>query len=386
MRSIVKFGLCGAVAAATAAGWVALKPASVPAVVKAVPPVPVVFAMVKQEDVPIILNGLGTVQAENSAVIRSRVMGILQSVNFVGGHFVHRGDLLAQVDPRPSQAALDQAVAQLERDQSNLLNAQVNLSRDVSLLSRGFATEQQVTNEKSQISQLQSSIKSDQAGVENAKTQLSYTSLVAPFDGVTGLRLLDVGNIVQPTDPTGIVILNQVQPITVQFTLPSAAIPDIQDAMSAGMVEAIAFDQTGTRQLDTGRLSILNNQADPQSGTVQLKAQFPNVGLHLWPGTFVNVELRVRTVKDGLVIPTDAVQQGPDGVYVFVVGADHKVSAQPITLGQRLHGQALVIDGLMPGQTVVEQGQYGLAEGTVVVGTKPAEVANNSSASSGLLP
>ncbi len=350
------------------------------------PPVPVVAAAVQQRDVPVILDGLGTVQALNSAVIRTQVAGVLQSVNFVEGQEVRRGDVLAQVDPRPNQAKLDQAQAQLARDQAHHTNAQVNLSRNMPLLDRGFATEQQVTDQKSQVSQTQSTIEADQAAIEDARTQLSYTSLAAPFDGVTGIRALDVGNVIHPADAAGLVTVTQVQPIAIVFTLPAAAIPQVQDALAAGEVAAAAYDQAGTRQLDTGRLLLINNQADPASGTVQLKALFPNAHRQLWPGTFVNVELTVRTVKDGLSVPTDAVQQGAGGEFVYVVGVGEKVSPQPVTVAQRRRGMALVSAGLKPGETVVVQGQYRLVDGTVVTPSQPDQVASSSAASSGLLP
>ncbi len=358
-------------------------PAATP---KPAPPVPVVIAAVKQGDVPIILSGLGTVQALNTAVIRSQVTGLLQSVNFVEGQQVKRDDLLAQIDPRPQQATLEQTRAQLSRDQAHLANAQTNLGRYQPLLSKGFATDQQVTDQQSQIAQLGSDEKSDQALVDNAQTQLSYTSLVAPFDGVTGIRTLDVGNIIHPTDASGLVTVTQVQPISVLFTLPAGDIPAVQDALASGPVQAVAYDQAGSRQLDAGQLLLINNQADPTSGTVQLKALFPNPKRLLWPGTFVNVELTTRTVKDGLTVPTDALQQGTNGPFVFVVGPDNKVAARQVRIAQRERGKALVSEGLQANQSVVEQGQYRLVDGTVVAASKPDQVPNASAKTSGLLP
>ena len=302
-------------------------PSSTP---QAAPPVPVLTAPVKQGDVPIILSGLGTVQALNTAVIRSQVTGLLQSIDFIEGQQVKRGDRLAQIDSRPEQASLDQAQAQLARDKDQLANLQTNLGRNLPLLSKGFATDQQVTDQKSQVAQMQNAIMSDQAAVENAQTQLSYTSLDAPFDSITGVRTLDVGNIIHPTDAAGLVTVTQVQPISVLFTLPAADIPTVQQALDSGSVQAVAFDQAGNRQLDTGKLLLINNQADPTSGTVQLKALFPNPKRLLWPGTFVNVALTVHTVRGGLTIPTDAVQQGVNGPFVFVVGPDNKVAVQQV--------------------------------------------------------
>jgi multidrug efflux system membrane fusion protein len=350
------------------------------------PPVPAVVAQVHQGDVPIVLDGLGTVQALNTAVVRSQVTGLLQSVNFVEGQKVKRGDLLAQIDPRPEQAKLDETVAQLGRDQANLVNLETNLGRNLPLLSRGFATEQLVTDEKSQIAQMQSAIKFDQAAIEDARTQLSYTSLVAPFDGVTGVRMMDVGNIIHPTDANGLVTVTQVQPIDVLFTLPTSDIPAVQQALSSGQVVATAYDQAGTKELDIGNLLLINNQADPATGTVQLKAEFPNAHRELWPGAFVNVELTVRVVHQGLTIPTDALQQGANGPLVYVVSPDEKVAARTVQVAQRNRGVALISQGLKLGDTVVTQGQYRLAEGTTITPSPPEQVANESAASSGLLP
>jgi membrane fusion protein, multidrug efflux system len=281
---------------------------------------------------------------------------------------------------------LEQAKATQARDQAHLNNAQTNLGRNVPLLNKGFATEQQVTDEQSQVVQLQNDLKSDEAAIDNAQTQLSYTSLVAPFDGVTGIRTLDVGNIIHPTDALGLMTVTQVQPIAVVFTLPAADIQAVQQALNAGPVMAAAYDQAGTRLLDTGKLLLINNQADPATGTVQLKAVDPNEKRLLWPGTFVNVQLTLRIVHDGLTIPTDAVQQGNKGTFVFVVGPDNKVVDETIDVAQRERGTALVSKGLQPGQTVVEQGQYSLVDGTAVVTSQPDQVVNASPATSGLLP
>ena len=387
MNRFAKLGLALPLIAVAGYGldWYLAQPAPA-ATSQAAAPVPVVTAPVKQGDVPIILSGLGTVQALNTAVIRSQVTGLLQSVDFIEGQQVKRGDRLAQVDPRPEQARLDQAKAQLARDEDQLANLRTNLGRNLPLLSKGFATDQQVTDQKSQIAQMQSAVMSDQAAVEDAQTQLSYTSLVAPFDSVTGVRTLDVGNIIHPTDTSGLVTVTQVQPISVLLTLPAADIPTVQDALAAGPVQAVAYNQAGNRQLDTGKLLLINNQADATSGTVQLKALFPNLKRLLWPGTFVNVELTVRTVRNGLTIPTDAVQQGDNGPFVFVVGPDNKAAVQQVQVAQRQRGIALVSQGLQPNQTMVTQGQYRLVDGTVVASSKPDQVANASAATSGLLP
>lgn len=348
--------------------------------------VPVVTAPVQQRDVPLILTGIGTVQAFNAASIRSQVTGVVQSVDFREGQTVRKGDRLAQIDPRPYAARLEQAEAQLERDKAQLANVEVNLNRNIPLLSRGYATEQLVADQRAQVAQLQATVKFDQGAVDDARTQLSYTTLTAPFDGVTGIRLLDVGNVIQPTDVNGLVVLTQVKPISVVFTLPSANIAQVQDALTRGAVTAVAYDQSGSTALDTGSLLLINNQANPNSGTVQLKATFPNELGRLWPGAFVNVELTTSVAKGAATVPTDAIQQSDKGPFVFVVGADDKVRVRPVEVGQRTRGTAVVSTGLSPGETVVAQGQYRVTDGAVVQPADPSQVAASSTASAGMLP
>jgi multidrug efflux system membrane fusion protein len=349
-------------------------------------PVPVVTGSVAQHDVPLVLTGIGTVQALNTAAIRSQVTGILESVDFTEGQAVRRGDVLARIDPRVFQAQLDQAQAQLARDQALLANQQTNLGRDEPLLQRGFATDERVTGERAQVAQTQSSLKADQAAIGLARTQLDFATLRAPFDGVTGLRLIDPGNIIRPTDATGIVVLTQVQPISVVFTLPAAEIAAVQAALARGPVQAVAYDPSGTRPLDTGTLLLINNQADANTGTVQLKATFPNADRQLWPGTFVNVAVTTQTVRDALTVPADAVQQNDHGPYVFVVGADRTVSLQPVQVAQRQRGTVLIASGLKAGEIVVVQGQYRLTPGTAVVDAPASAVPNTTTASAGMLP
>ena len=368
-------------------GWIVLSrpaPSSTPAVAPA--PVPVVTAVVKREDVPIVLEGLGTVQALNVATINSQVAGLLERVDFTEGQTVKRGDVLAQIDPRLYQARLEQAQAQLARDQAQEANVKINLGRNEPLLQRGYATEQQVTDQKAQVDQLQSTLKADQAAIDDAKTELDFATLRAPFDGVTGILQVDIGNVIRPADPGGVVTLTQVQPISVVFTLPAADIPPIQAALARGPVAAIVYDQGGTKRLDTGSLLLINNQANPTSGTVQLKANFPNAQRQLWPGTFVNAEITTSVVKEALTIPADAVQQNDKGQFVYVIGADSKVAIKAVEVGQRERGTALIAKGLDAGETVVVQGQYRLVAGTLVKASSPGNVPNTSTASAGMLP
>ena len=351
--------------------------------------VPVIAATVKRGDVPIVLTGLGTVTALNTATVRSQVTGLLVDVPFKEGQFVKKGDLLGKIDPRTYEAQVDEAEAALARDQAHLDNAQINLSRYVPLAQQGFAAEQQVATQQAMVAQQQATVKDDQAALEYAKTELDYTSLVAPFDGVVGIRALDVGNIIQPTNTTGLVVVTQVQPISVIFTLPTIDIPDVQKALATGTVKAIALSQDGKTELDTGQVSVVDNQADPTSGTVRLKAIFPNPHRRLWPGTFVDVQVVTAVQHDGLTVPLAAIQQGPQGQYVFVVGQDHKVTMQPVSVRESLAGEALIDKGVNAGESVVVRGQYRLSPGTLVAladPNDPGAVPNPSTASSGMLP
>ena len=387
-----KFGLAGAAVLLAAVGIVVHlssddrgeAPAATPQ-----EPIPVIAATVQQHDVPIVLTGLGTVTALNTAIVRSQITGLLINVDFKEGQSVKKGDMLALIDPRTYQAQLDQADATLSRDQAHLNNAELNLNRYSPLEKKGFATEEQLAGQQAAVAELQSTIKADQAAIDNAKAELSYTSLVAPFDGVTGIRLLDVGNIIHPTDPNGLVVVTQIQPISVIFTLAATSIPEVQHALAQGALETIAFSQDGKTQLDIGRLLLVDNQADPGSGTVRLKALFPNQQRRLWPGTFVNAQLVISTQHDALTIPLDAVQQGPEGQIVFVVAPDRKVAIRPVSMRQSLNGEALIDKGLTAGETVVVRGQYRLTPGTLVSLANPDDpnaVPNPSTASSGLLP
>ena len=360
------------------------------------PPVPVIATTVKQQNFPIVLTGIGNVAALNSATVRSLVTEQIISIDFKDGQFVKKGELLAQLDPSTYQAQLDQAEANLARDEAHLENGQINLGRYIPLQKQGFAPQQQVATQGAKIAQEEAVIKADQAAIEYAKTELSYTKLVAPFDGVAGIRLLDVGNIIHssttrgsPTEPNALVVINQVQPISVMFTLAAADIPAVQEALAKGPVKAIALSADGKTELDTGTLAAIDNQANTTSGTITLKAIFPNPDRKLWPGMFVNVRVVTQVQDNGLTVPLDAVQQGPQGQYVFVVDSDHKVAMQPVSVRETLNGEALIVKGLSAGETVVVRGQYRLTPGSVVSladPNNPAAVPNPTPASAGLLP
>jgi membrane fusion protein, multidrug efflux system len=360
------------------------------------PPVPVIAATVQKQNFPIVLTGIGNVAALNSAIVRSMVTEQIISIDFKDGQDVKKGQLLAQLDPSTYQAQLEQAEANFARDEAHLENGRINLGRYVPLEKQGYAPEQQVATQKAKIAQEESVIKADQAAIAYAKTQINYTKLVAPFDGVAGIRLLDVGNIIHssasrgsPSEPNALVAINQIQPISVMFTLAATDIPAVQEALAKGPVKAIALSADGKTELATGTLAALDNQANTTSGTITLKAIFPNENRKLWPGMFVNVRVVTQVQENGLTVPLDAVQQGPQGQFVFVVSSDHKVTMQPVSVSETLNGRALIDKGLSAGDTVVVRGQYRLTPGTVVSLANPddpAAVANPTPASAGLLP
>jgi multidrug efflux system membrane fusion protein len=353
-------------------------------------PVPVTAAQARKSDVPIVLEGLGTVTPLNTATIHTQIQGTLDSVNFVEGQEVKRGDVLAQIDPRVFEAQVDQAEAALARDQASLKNSQVNLARTQPLAASGFATQQLLDTQDSQVAQGQGTVALDKAALEAAQTQLSYATITAPFDGITGIRRIDPGNIVHPTDPTGLVILTQLQPIGIIFTLPSTEIPDVQKAIASGEVSVDAYDAANKQKLDHGSLMLINNQVDTSTGTVQLKASFPNEKKNLWPGTFVNVHLTVAVRHDAVTAPLTAVQQGPNGAFVYVIDPkDHVVSTRAVEAGQSRVGQILIDKGLSGDETIVTAGQYRLNPGTpveIVPDDRKDIVQNATTASAGMLP
>jgi membrane fusion protein, multidrug efflux system len=385
-----------AVVAGSYLGWQHFAHAPAAAKPEPLPPVPVIAATVKEQNFPIVLTGIGNVAALNSATVRSLVTEQILSIDFKDGQLVKKGELLAQLDPSTYQAQLDQAEANLARDEAHLENGRINLGRYVPLAKQGFAPVQQVTTQQAKIAQEQAIIKADQAAIEYAKTELGYTKLMAPFDGVAGIRLLDVGNIIHssttrgsPSEPNALVVVNQVQPISVMFTLSAADIPEVQEALAKGPVKAIALSADGKTELDTGTLAAIDNQANTTSGTITLKAIFTNPDRKLWPGMFVNVRVVTQIQDNGLTVPLDAVQQGPQGQFVFVVGPDHKVAMQPVSVRETLNGEALIDKGLSAEETVVVRGQYRLTPGTVVSladPNNPAAVPNPTPASAGLLP
>ncbi|MBV8652697.1 MAG: efflux RND transporter periplasmic adaptor subunit, partial [Alphaproteobacteria bacterium] len=356
-RKFIAAAAAAIVAGAIAGGaaWVGRPDrAAVPG--QASPPVPVVAGTVKQGDVPIYLRGLGTVQAFNTVTVRSQIQGQITSIDFTEGQTVHQGDLLAQIDPRTYQAQLDQALATKQRDQANLANTEVNLTRYEKL--GQYATQQLVDNTRAEVDQLNAAIKSDQASIDNAQTLLSYTRLTSPIDGVTGIRQIDVGNVIHPTDANGLVVVTQIEPISVVFTLPETDLSRIQDAMAKGPLTVLAYSQDDKTLLDQGQLLLINNQIDQTTGTVQLKATFPNKAHKLWPGEFVNARLLLETRHDGLTVAASVVQRGPQGTYAYVITPDDTAEMRSVTVGPISEGEALIDSGLEANQQVVVDGQY----------------------------
>jgi multidrug efflux system membrane fusion protein len=338
------------------------------AAVPALPPVPIVAGVVAQHDVPIYLTGVGTVIAYNTDVVRSQIQGQLFSINFTEGQAVHAGDLLAQIDPRPYQAQINQYTANRDRDQAQLQNAVANLNRYTPLEIKGYATPQLVDTQKAQVSQLQNAVKSDEALVYAANVQLSYTRLTSPIDGVTGIRQIDVGNIIHPTDANGLVVVTQIEPISLIFTLPETDLPQIQQQQQKTKepLTVLAYSQDSTIKLGQGMLRLVDNEILQTTGSIRLKADFSNKAHRLWPGELVNARLLLDTRHDGLTVPASVVQQGPKGAYVYVVNQDGSVAIRPVTVAQISDGQALINSGLQANEQVVVDGQYKLQPGTHV--------------------
>ena len=328
-----------------------------------VPPVPVVAATVNSHPVPIYLRGVGTVIAYNNVVVRSQITGPIIKISFQQGQTVKKGDLLAEIDPRPYQAQLDQAIANRDRDQAHLENAKINLKRYTKLGKQDSIALQLVDSQKAIVDQLVAIVKADEAIIESARVNLGYTNLTSPIDGVTGIRQIDIGNIIYPTDVNGLVDVTQIEPISLIFTLPEADFVPIQERMSQGPLTVFVDDQNG-RQLDQGKLNLIDNQIIQTTGTIRLRAEFPNHKHLLWPGLLVNVRLLLDTQHNALTVDASAVQQGPNGSYVYVIDSDKTVHMQPVRVAQIDSGQALIDDGLSANQEVVVAGQYRLVPGS----------------------
>src|SRR6202051_5054061 len=332
------------------------------------PAVSVVDGVVTQHDVPIYLSGVGTVIAYNTDVVHAQIQGQIISINFTEGQTVHAGDLLAQIDPRPYQALIEQYTGNLERDQAQLKNAQANLTRYTTLGDKGWATPQLIETQQAQVGELQAAIKTDKALIDAAKVQLSYTRLTSPIDGVVGIRQIDVGNIISPSNTNGLVVVTQLHPISLIFTLPETSLPQIQQQQQKTKtpLTVFAYNQDNSMQLDQGVLGLVNNEILQTTGSIQLKANFDNKSNLLWPGELVKARLLVNVRHNGLTVPAAVVQQRHTGPYAYIVNPDNTVSIHPIKVAQISDGQALIDSGLKANEQVVVDGQYKLQPGTHV--------------------
>src|SRR4051794_24901846 len=336
--------------------------------------VPVTVAQVEKADFPVLLTGLGTVQGFNTVVVRTRVDGQIQQITFKEGDLVQQGDLLAQIDPRPFQAALDQAKAKKQQDEANRANAQLDLKRYKKL--GESATRQQTDTQRSTVAQLTAQIAADDAAIANAQTQFDYTSVRAPISGVAGLRQADVGNIVNASTQTGVVTIAQIEPIAVIFTAPEEQLPAINEEQNKQPLKVAALTTDGKKTLSEGTLAVVNNQVDTTTGTIRLKAVFENKNHALWPGQSVATRLLVTTIKEATVVPDEAVQHGTEGLYAYAVNADNKAELRKLKVSLSVDGRSLVEQGLQPGERVIVGGQYKVQPGPAVT----TQVANSDTA------
>lgn len=337
--------------------------------------VPVSAAPVTRRDVPVILRNIGSVQALNTVLIRARVDGTLDKVLFREGQDVKAGELLAQIDPRPYAATLAQAEAKKASDVAQLANAQRDLARYASLARQDFASRQQLDTQQATVAQLQATLQGDDATIAAAQLNLDFTHITSPLDGRTGLRLVDAGNLIHATDSTGIVSVAQVHPISVIFTLPQQNVPDIQSAMAKHKLSVIAYTQDDQTELARGELLTMDNAIDTSTGTIRLKAIFPNTDDRLWPGQFANVRLQLDTMPNVLTIPSIAVQHGPNSLFAYVIMPDSTVTIRPIDVRQDDGSVAVVTKGLDEGAQVVTNGQSRIQAGTQV-SVQPAKAAS----------
>lgn len=337
---------------------------------------PVQFAVAEQKVVPRFLSGLGTVQAANVVTVTSRVEGQLMKLYFTEGQYVNAGDLLAQIDPRPFEVQLAQAEGQLAKDKATLANAQLDLARYQKLAGTNVISQQELDNQRALVLQAQGSIKVDQAAVDNAKLQLTYSKITAPISGRVGLKQVDVGNFVSSGTSTPIVVITQTQPADVLFALPEGDIPAIQQAQSSNQNVLIeAWDRNNIALIARGELLSTDNQIDPATGTLKIKARFTNEEQKLFPNQFVNVKMQVETLQDAVVIPTAALQMGNEGHYVWVLSEDNKVSKHTVTVGMQDSQQVVIESGLAANTKVITDGVDKLTDGTTVEVVTPESLA-----------
>jgi membrane fusion protein, multidrug efflux system len=361
---------------AAGSGWYFWRKPATSAQVQRLPaPVLVRAAVVQRQDVPIFLSGIGTVHAFNIVTVKSRVDGHLDRVEFVEGQDVAEGDALAQIDPRPFQSQLAQARAAKARNEALLANARLDLERTSALATRAYVSRQALDTQRTLVLQLEAAIQGDQAAIDNATTQLGYTTIASPITGRTGMRLVDRGNIIRTTDSNGLVVITQLQPISVIFALPQDVLGVIAEEMSTGPLKVLAYNRDGTVRFGEGVLALIDNQVDAATGTLRLKATFDNRDNALWPGQFVHARLLLRVRKGVATVPAQVVQRGPNGAFAYVIKSDQSVEQRPITIGYSRDGVTIVEDGLSFDERVVLDGQYKLRAGTriqvVVAGGEP---------------
>jgi multidrug efflux system membrane fusion protein len=334
-------------------------------------PVPVKIGTVAQKDVPVYLDGIGTVQAFNSVTLRSRVDGQLEKLGFEEGQDIKTGDLVAQIDPAPFRTVLEQAQAKKTQDESQLQMSEIELRRNLVLFTNKIVSQDALDTNRATINQLTAVVKSDQASIDNAQVQLNYTTIKSPIDGRTGIRQVDVGNIVHANDTNGVVVVTQLKPISISFTIPEQNLGDIQEQFAKGGLKVLAVDRDNKTVLDEGKLSVVDNQIDPSTGTIRMKATFPNPNLRLWPGQFANVRLLLKVRTNAVVVPASVVQRGPEGSYAFVSDEDMTVQMRPVKVGFIEDQDAVIDSGLNAGEKVVVDGQYKLQPGSKI---RPADV------------
>jgi multidrug efflux system membrane fusion protein len=331
------------------------------------PAIPVAVTPAEQQDFPVYLSGLGSVQASNTVSLKSRVDGQIVQIAFKEGQFVKQGELLLVIDPRPYQVQLEQAEAALARDQAQLKNAQLDYDRYQGLFKEGVISQQQYDGQRALVGQLEGTIQADQAAIDNAKLQLVYTRVTAPVNGRIGLRLVDIGNMVHATDTNPLLVVTQLQPIAVVFTLPEDSLPTVTEHMKSGSLEVDAYSRDDTTKLATGKLLTIDNQIDQTTGTGKLKAMFENVDNMLFPNQFVNARLLLETRKGVTVVPAAAIQRGPQGsTFTYVVKADKTVEVRPVKVALTQGNLSVVAAGVAPGEQVVTDGQDKLQAGSRV--------------------
>lgn len=333
-------------------------------------PVPVVLGTVMKKDVPVYLDGLGTVQAYQTVTIRPRVDGQIEKVAFVEGQDVRAGDVLAQIDAAPFKAQLDQVLAKKGQDEALLANAQVDLKRYADLLAHEGVTQQSFDTQKSLVTQLDAAVKADEAAISSVRVQLAYTTIASPIDGRTGIRQIDKGNIVHANDATGLVVITQLKPISVVFTLPEQMLDSIHSHATGEPFKVLAVGRDDASPIAEGKMEVVDNQIDTTTGTIRLKATFTNSDLKLWPGQFVNARLLLTVRTNSAVVPASVIQRGPEGAFAFVVSNDQTVDLRPVKIGQSDQSEVVIESGLHPGEKVVVDGQYKLQRGSRI---KPAD-------------